>query len=216
VQESDETSARTGTLASKRPPRQGRENKRVLPIPPFNGDLLFESPAAAIKQKKELRPAPPPPLMASTSQQGSSRKETSVEKSYAKPKSLRLVPPPVVASTSGATIAPLKQIVAPSFPNPNLKTPSKRLQPIQPPVIPSAPPKPSITGSTDLQSISRAGFGLLNDLSSGNAEELAGILLRDQRPESYAREGHADDSVHRGLDLSPEKKGKGNNPKFLR
>jgi hypothetical protein len=215
VQESDEASARTDTLASKRPPRQGRENKRVLPIPLFNGDLQFESPAAAMKQKKELRPAPAPPLIASTSQQGSSRKETRVEESFAKPKSLRLVPPPVVASTS-ATTTPLKQIVAPSFPNPNPKTPSKHLQPIQPPVIPPAPPKPFITGPTDLRSISRAGFGLLNDLSSGNAEELAGILLRDQRPEIYAHEGHPDDSVHRGLDLSPEKKGKGNNPKYLR
>lgn len=212
MQEPDEASGHTDTLASKRPPRQGKENKRVLPIPSFNG----KSPAAAVKQKKELRPAPPPPLMASTSQQGSSRKETRVEESFAKPKSLRLVPPPVVSSTSHAATTPLKQIVAPSFPNPNPKTPSKHLQPIQPPAIPPAPLKSSITGPADLRSISRAGFGLLNDLSSGNAEELAGILLRDQRPEIYAHESHPNDSVHRGLDLSPEKKGKGNNPKYLR
>jgi len=106
--------------------------------------------------------------------------------------------------------------VPPSLPIPNLKSSSKHLQPIQPPVIPPVPPKTSTTGATDLRSISGAGFGLLNDLSTGNAEELAGILLRDQRPEIYAHEGNLDHSVHRGLDLSPENKGKGNNPKFLR
>jgi hypothetical protein len=156
--------------------------------------------------------------MASMSQQGASHKETRIEDSLAKSKSSWLVPPPlppVVASSSRAATTPLKQIVAPSFPNPNLKTPSKHLQPIQPPVIPPAPPKPSTTGATELRSISGAGFGLLNDLSTGNAEELAGILLRDQRPEIYAQERHPDNSIHRGLDLSPEKKGKRNNPKFL-
>ncbi|KIM37940.1 hypothetical protein M413DRAFT_253182 [Hebeloma cylindrosporum] len=205
VQESEGASSRRSDTALKRPPRRSGEANRVLPFPLVAGDFPFESPAAdPVKQNKELRPPPPPPLVVSSS----SRNESRVEETPAKPKSHRLVPPPlppVASSSRTAATTPLKQIVAPSFPNSNLKAPLKRLQPIQPP----APPKPSTSGTTDLRSISGAGFGLLNE---GNAEELAGILLRDQRPEIYA----PDNPAHRGLDFSPEKKGKGNAPKFLR
>jgi len=188
----------------KRPARRSGEKNHVPLFPSFHGGL------ETAKQHKELGPPPRPPLIAPTSHQGASRKEPRIEE---KPKSFRVVAPPphpVVASSSRAVTTPLQPIVPPSFPNPNLKSSSKHLQAIQQPVIPPAPPKTSVT---DLRAISGAGFGLLNDLST---EELAGILLRDQRPEIYAHEGTLDHSVHRGLDLSPEKKGKGNNSKFLR
>jgi len=134
------------------------------------------------------------------------------------PTKLKSIGLPLLAlpSNSRVTATPLKQIVAPSFPNSNLKTPSKALQPIQQPNIAPAPSKNTVPGAKDLRSISRAGFGLLNDLSSGNAEELVGILLKDQHPEIQANEGHSNHTLHHGLELSPEKKGKGNKPKFLR
>ena len=127
----------------------------------------------------------------------------------------RPAPPlPPVANASTSKV-PLKQIVAPELPP---KPPSKVLLPIQPPTNiignlsrNSAPPR------TDMRTISTTGLGRFIDLSSENgADELASILLRDQHPELHTDAWGADSCTQHGLELSPEKKGKGNAFKFIK
>jgi hypothetical protein len=144
------------------------------------GIFCFESPAAA-KQIKEIRWPPPPTLMTSTSQHG---------KKAASRRTLRS------RSFSGLyhhfrLLWLLRDFVQ----QPHLLSRLSRL-PSPTPILQhfrSAPTHPttchstrtskaSITGATDLRSISGVQFGLLDDLSSGNAEELVRILWRDRRP----------------------------------
>ncbi|PPQ69353.1 hypothetical protein CVT25_004745 [Psilocybe cyanescens] len=125
-----------------------------------------------------------------------------------------LAPPPVVSSIP--SIPNLKQIIPPAFPAP--KPPSRPLQPVQPPVIPV--PRNITSAKKELRALSTTGLGLLNDLSSENAAEgLACILLRDQHPEIAALQSGENSIELRGLQMSPEKKGKMNkskNTKFVR
>ncbi|KAF8961592.1 hypothetical protein BDZ97DRAFT_1828044 [Flammula alnicola] len=121
--------------------------------------------------------------------------------------------PPVVASASNST--PLRQIVKPKFSS--AKPTSKGLQPLQPPPNLMPTTRSNLATGKDMRTISTTGLGLLNDLSHDKrTEELASILLRDQHPEIHAHESAADSIMRRGLELSPEKKGKGNSAKFIR
>lgn len=123
-----------------------------------------------------------------------------------------LLPPAANASTSKV---PLKRIIAPELP---LKPPSKVLLPIQPPAnIVTNASRNSVPPGKDMRMISTTGFGRFIDLSSENgADELASILLRDQHPQLHADARDADNYTQRGLELSPEKKGKGNASKFVK
>ncbi|PPR00914.1 hypothetical protein CVT26_015524 [Gymnopilus dilepis] len=136
-------------------------------------------------------------------------------------------PPPVIASSSSSTSAGrssvLKQ-VAPPVLKPPSKTNTKPLHPVQQPVIPAnATSRKGKEKEKDLRSLSTTGFalGLLQSTQNGNAEELAGILLRDQHPEIMlsSREGEeetGESAAKRGLEMSPEKKGRGASAKYVR
>ncbi|KAJ3502973.1 hypothetical protein NLJ89_g8641 [Agrocybe chaxingu] len=99
--------------------------------------------------------------------------------------------------------AALKQIVPPSFLT--TKTPSKPLKPLQQPAVPT-PHKPAST--KELRTISKTGLGQLNLASQSATEELASILLLDQHPELCLPEPSHEAIAQRGLEMSPEKKGK--------
>ncbi|KJA15156.1 hypothetical protein HYPSUDRAFT_208139 [Hypholoma sublateritium FD-334 SS-4] len=123
-------------------------------------------------------------------------------------------PLPLVTTTSTSKVA-LKRIIAPELP---IKPPSKVLLPIQPPAnIVAHTSRNNAPLGKDLRTISTTGLGRFTDLSSENgADELASILLRDQHPELHTDAKVADTYTQRGLELSPEKKGKGNAPKFVK
>jgi len=104
----------------------------------------------AAKHKKELRLSPQLPSGISGLQshqaalytRNSSRMRA--DESPVKPSCIQLAPPPLSAllSSSRRETIPLKQsVAAPSFPNPNLKTPSKAFQRTQRQVVVPAPPK---------------------------------------------------------------------------
>lgn len=131
--------------------------------------------------------------------------------SKSKPQLHPAPPPPVLVDTS-APKAPLRQIAAPVF---QAKPPSKALQPIQPPANPILPTsRHHLQAGKDLRTLSTTGLGMLTDLSENSAEDLASILLRDQNKELYAHT--RDDATRRGLELSPEKKGRDGVGKFVR
>jgi hypothetical protein len=129
---------------------------------------------------------------------------------------LRPAPPPPPLAGPSVPKAPLRQIAAPVFPAP--KPPSKALQPLQPPANPAVTASRHnnhLHGGKDLRTLSTTGLGILTDLSSEHgAEDLASILLRDQNKGLYAQAG--DDATRRGLELSPDKRGKDGAGKFVR
>lgn len=134
-----------------------------------------------------------------------------LEGSVPKLRPVSRVPPPLpVASWSKL---PMKRIATPTFPV--AKPPSKVLLPIQPPsnlVIPGRklPPK------EDMCTITTTSLGRMMDMSSENGvDELTSLLLRDQHPELY-EVAEGTDYRMRGLELSPDRKGKGKASKFLR
>lgn len=134
-----------------------------------------------------------------------------------KPKpQLRPAPPPPPLAGPSAPKAPLRQIAAPVFPP--AKPPSKALQPLQPPANPVATTSRNnhhLPPGKDLRTLSTTGLGILTDLSSEHgAEDLASILLRDQNKGLYAQAG--DDATRRGLELSPDKRGKDSAGRFVR
>ncbi|KDR74105.1 hypothetical protein GALMADRAFT_141840 [Galerina marginata CBS 339.88] len=141
------------------------------------------------KAGPQLRPAPPPPIITSSSS---------------------------ASSTKSTAHSNLKQIVPPAFlTKPSSKTNPKPFQPLQHPV-----PICTTSKKRNMQAMSTTslGLGLFDDLSStqNGPEELAGILLRDQHPEiSISTREPNEDIAQRGLEMSPDKKGKGKS-KFVR
>lgn len=141
-----------------------------------------------------LSPPPPVSLMFSTSQQGASRKETRVEESFVKPKSLQLKPDTTTSASCGCFELPCKQMVAPSFLNANLKTPTTRLttcHSICTCYNKSHRPPVDFWGWISL--VERPFFR--------DAAELAGTSLKGQLPEIYGHERRPDNSVHHDSDL---------------
>jgi len=121
-------------------------------------------------------------------------------------------PPSAAPFKPLSTGTPMKQPAPPLLPT-TAKTPQKALKPLQPPTL-ATPRKAS---DKDMRKISTTILGRLNDLSSENGtDELASILLRDQHPEMATGDSNVDLHAYRGLDLSPEKKSKGNSGKFIR
>ena len=126
---------------------------------------------------------------------------------------LRPAPPPQM--TSHSSTVPLKQVSLPSFAvQSGPKVPLKAHKPLPPPTLSTSR---KMADDKDMRTISTTLIGRLTALSSENGgEDLAAILLRDQHPDIPAAETcHADDAS-RGLQMSPEKKGKGNALKYIR
>jgi len=124
--------------------------------------------------------------------------------------------PPIMASyhTPITTGTPLKAAVPPP-PLLASKHSCKDLKPLQPPPVP-LPPNPAIDGKI-FRTISKTRVALATDLSTDNGvAELASILLHDQHSDITLPISHPDNHEGRGLELSPEKKGKSKIFKFIR
>lgn len=115
---------------------------------------------------------------------------------FAMPKVTRPIPKPQGLHLPPKT--PLKQIIPPSFPLPNNTVNTKLLY----------PPSIQLKTPLNLKTISTTSLGILN--SSNGGEDLAAFLLPHRDQSSTVS------PTSRGVDISPEKKGKGNNPKFIR
>ena len=118
---------------------------------------------------------------------------------------LQLRPPP----------KPPVTLLKPAVPPPPLlvnKPSSKDLKSLQPPPVPL--PSNSAIDIKNLRTISKTRVALATDLSTDTGvAELASIFLHDQHPDINS---HPDNHHRRGLELSPEKKGKGKHSKFVR
>ena len=125
---------------------------------------------------------------------------------------LRPAPPP-----PQMTSVPLKQVSLPAFAvQSGPKVPLKAHNPLPPPA-PALPTPRKMADAKDLRTISTTAIGRLTALSSENGgEDLAAILLRDQHLDIPAVENRHADDASRGLQMSPEKKGKKNTPKYIR
>ncbi|KAF8797718.1 hypothetical protein BYT27DRAFT_7011749, partial [Phlegmacium glaucopus] len=120
--------------------------------------------------------------------------------------------PPIM--TLYHTSVPLKQAVPPPLLLAN-KHSSKDFKSLQPPPVPP-PPNPAIDGK-NLRTISKTRVALATDLSTDHGvAELASIFLHDQHPDITLPSSYPDNHDKRGLELSPEKKGKSRNSKFVR
>ncbi|KAF9529034.1 hypothetical protein CPB83DRAFT_853101 [Crepidotus variabilis] len=112
---------------------------------------------------------------------------------------------------------PQTPLVAVVPPRPLLASASKvqkAVKPVQPPTFET--PKKS-TEPQDLLTISTTKLGRLNHLSSENGgEELAAMLLRESVPVIHKPSDGTDNSQIRGLEMSPEKKFKGDTQKLVR
>lgn len=131
---------------------------------------------------------------------------------------LRPPPKPPIIIPSYHIPATTNALLKPPIPPPPLlanKHSSKDLKSLQPPPLPP-PPNPAIDGK-NLRTISKTRVALATDLSTDNGvAELASIFLHDQRPDITLLNSHPDNHDGRGLELSPEKKGKGKFSKFVR
>ncbi|KAF8154029.1 hypothetical protein B0H34DRAFT_75033 [Crassisporium funariophilum] len=125
-------------------------------------------------------------------------------------------PPPAfkayaVPSTSKPS---LQQAVPPPQPIPN-KPLSKALKSVRPPPIPE--PHNVRSDRKDLRTILTTSVARATDLSTENGPaELASIFLHDQQPDMSLLSSYHDNHDKRGLELSPEKKGKWKTPKLIR
>lgn len=154
--------------------------------------------------RRQLRPAPPPVLHIPH--------DTPTV-------TLKHRPPPLLnlqASTSNILLKSLPPPM-PIETTPIRKPPSKVLKPLIPPILPELQHTPASATNKEMRTISTTHIARATDISTDSGvSELASIFLHDQHPDILLL-NEPGASVHhmRGLDLSPEKKGKGR-AKFIR
>ena len=153
---------------------------------------------------RQLRPAPPPVLHIPN--------DTPTV-------TLKHRPPPLLnlqASTSNILLKSLPPPM-PIETTPILKPPSKVLKPLIPPNPPELQHTSAEVTNKEMRTISTTHIARATDLSTDRGvTELASIFLHDQHPDILLP-NEPGASIHhmRGLDISPEKKGKGK-LKFIR